>query len=82
MNQVNITIRGLDEEKYRKVKSIAAESNVTVSEVVNEAFVMLIEAKKNKWKKINSKDALFTGEGRMNSGVDTDVRNADKYIYR
>ena len=82
MTFVNITIKGLDAEKYRKIKGIAAEQNANIGEVVNEALTAFIEFKKSKWKKIDPNDLLFTGEGRMDCGIDTDVRNADRYIYQ
>ncbi len=82
MTYVNVTIKGINEKVYRKAKSIAAEEDVNIGEVMNEALEKLIEEKKHKWKKIDANDPLFTGQWSMDYGIDTDVKNADKYIYQ
>ncbi len=80
---INVTIKGIDEKKYRKVKSIAVEEDVKVSEVVNEALEKIIEEKKHHVKKIDKNDPFFRlAREAVDYGVDTDVRNADKYIYQ
>jgi len=83
MTYINITIKGVDEKKYRKIKGMAAEENVNVSRVVNEALETYIELKKTKAKKIDPSEPFFRmRELAVDYGIDTDVMNADKYIYQ
>ncbi len=83
MTFVNMTIKGIDIEKYRKIKAIAAEENENVGAIVNKAFGKQIEEKKHKAKKIDKNDPFFSLIGApVDCGVDTDVINADKYIYQ
>ncbi len=82
MTFVNMTIKGLDREKYREIKSIAAREDVNVGEIMNEGMAKAIEERKHKVKKINKNDPLFSGAWSVDYGVDTDVINADKYIYQ
>ncbi len=82
MEYVDVTIKGIDAGKYRKVKGIASEENVNVAVVVNEALEKVIEGRQNKFKKIDKNDSFFKLVLEpVDCGVDTDVRNADKYIY-
>lgn len=83
MTFANITIKGVDLEKYRKIKAIAAEEDENVAVIVNKALEKEIKERTHKVKKINTNDSLFRlAEEAVDYGLDTDVINADKYIYQ
>lgn len=84
MTFVNMTIKGLNKDMYREVKSIAAREDVRVAEIMNEGMAKAIEErKKHKVKKIAKNDPFFSLIGApVDCGVDTDAINADKYIYQ
>ena len=82
MTFVNMTIKDLNKEMYREIKSIAAREDVKVGEIMNEGMANAIKARKHKVKKIDKNDPFFSGAWSVDYGIDTDVINADKYIYQ
>ena len=83
MTFVNMTIKGLNKEMYREIKSIAAQEDVRVAHIVNEGMAKAIKARKHKVKKLDKNDPFFNLiTFPVDCGVDTDVINADRYIYQ
>lgn len=83
MTYINVTLKEMDEQVYRQAKAIAAEENEKITSIVIRGLKKVIEERKHNVKKINKNDPFFRLiEEGVDCGIDTDVRNADKYIYQ
>ena len=74
----NVTIRGLSEIGYRKLKSRAAEEGKNIGEAVNEAVDLWLSRKKNN----KGKAWLEVLKNPSDFGVVTKESDVDQYVYR
>lgn len=76
---INITIRDLDEETYRKAKGKASEEKKRIGQVVSEALALWLDHKKRPKK---GKAILDWIEKPRNWGMKTNASDIDRFIYQ
>ncbi|MBI5226694.1 hypothetical protein HY994_05705 [Candidatus Micrarchaeota archaeon] len=76
---INMTIRDLDEDAYRKLKTRAVEENKNLGKAASEAFVMWAAQPKKK----TGKAFLEVLENPPDWGFRTNLsKEVDEYVYR
>lgn len=75
---INVTIRNLDENAYRKAKSEAAQEGKKIGTVISEAIDFWLSHKKEK----KGRAFLNLIEKPHDWGVKTNAKDIDAWVYR
>ena len=69
---MNVTVRGIDEELFRKFKAKAVKEGEKLGDALNEAFLLWLRAKSRKKTRLTDLKPFDWGEGTERTSVEID----------